>query len=66
MMTQYEPLPGFLHYKGKRYTCPCGSYEFRVEIDTSPTRFWCECGAMYTEYVVDSMGMEHEEVISGQ
>ncbi len=64
-MTQYEPLPGFLHYKGRRFSCPCGVNEFRVEIGPDPKRFWCECGAMYTEYLVDSMNMEHEEVAEG-
>ena len=65
MATQYEPLPGFLHYNGRHFVCPCGNKAMKVEIGSNPLRFWCTCGAVYTEYLVDTMGMEREEVSDG-
>lgn len=61
-MTEYEPLPGFLYYKGRKFICPCGNSDFKVEIKEDPVPFWCTCGAMYTEYTVDMLGKEREEV----
>lgn len=65
MTTEYEPLPGTLHHRGRRFVCPCGCSEFRVEIGSNPLRFWCECGAMYTEWLVDTMGEERLGVMEG-
>lgn len=62
-MTQYESLPGFMFFKGRHFSCPCGNKNFRVEIGPDPRNFWCDCGAVYTEYLVDAMGMEREEVL---
>ena len=66
-MIQYESAPGFLHFGGKRFFCRCGNGDFKVEIGSSPTRFWCVCGVPYTEETVDALGQERREVaLSGE
>jgi len=64
-MTEYHAAPGWLFHEGKRFICPCGCKDFKVEVGTDPPRFWCDCGAHYTEYLASTMAMEHEEVSSG-
>lgn len=61
-MTQYESAPGWLFHRGKHFACSCGNRDFKVEIGTSPPRFWCECGAYYTEELVNLMLDPEEEV----
>lgn len=65
-MTQYEDAPGYMHYEGRRFICPCGVSEFKVEVGPEPMRFWCECGAMYTEDLVIAMCEERDEILGGE
>lgn len=51
----YEPLPGHLFHMGTQFSCPCGNSGFKVEIGVEPPRFWCDCGAVYTEAIVAAL-----------
>lgn len=57
---KFESVPGFLFHAGKKYVCPCGNDEFQVEVGSSPVKFWCECGAWYTEYIVGQLCHDSE------
>lgn len=58
-MTRYEPTPGFLYSAGQRFCCPnCLDDEFKVEVDTNPVRYWCDCGRYYTEKIVEELTRE--------
>jgi len=41
-----------MYYNGTKFECSCGNNEFRVEKGTTPPRYWCTCGEMYTEEIV--------------
>lgn len=67
-MSEYSPIPANMFAHGKKFICPCGNGDFKIELNTEPLRFWCACGEHYTEqFVIAALDTGIEEMmVSGE
>lgn len=59
-MAEFTPA-AYMFYNGKKFICPCGCGDFKIEEGTEPLRFWCDCGTHYTEDIVNTLNQEKQE-----
>lgn len=55
-------VPAYLYYQGKKFICPCGNGDFKLEEASDPARFWCSCGTYYTEESANTLILEQKEM----